>query len=403
VFDASDDLWQRLDAYAEQFADCFRRRDQARWLAHYLRGLLTSSGRKNVEGLARELIATADPAVADPVQALQNFINQSPWDERLLWRRFRALPGPMILGRPDGVLVINDVGFLKQGQQSVGVQRQYWARLGRKVNCQLAVAISHVSPSGVWPLALRLYLPKSWSNDAERLALAGVPARFGGFRSRAAIALELLDELRSEQIPIRTVAAGAGYGASAEFRREIQARGWSFLAGVPGDFLVQVDTHGHPPGGPASSGGVPVFAETAVAALAGMRGPGSSQRGHLSTWMRVRAHAAWPGEDILGLYAAQAHGTSAVHALGNLPDKLPVEAVARLWDTLHQVEAVQQQLNEDLGLTHFEGRSWRGFHHHACLVVLAYGFLLREGLLAEPGRRAGNSLALPALAIAGSH
>jgi SRSO17 transposase len=397
VCDASANLWQRLDSYAELFANCFRRRDQARWLAHYLHGLLTASGRKNVEGLARELGATADPAVADPVQALQNFINQSPWDERLLWRRFRALQEPT-LARPDGVLAINDVGFLKQGQQSVGVQRQYWSRLRRKVNCQLAVAISHVSPAGVWPLALRLYLPKSWSNDADRLALAAVPPRHRSFRTRAEIALDLLEELRSEQVPIGTVVAGAGYGASPEFRRAMRLRGWQYLAGVPGDFLVQVDRPRPQTRGPAFGTDAPLLAETASAALAELLGLDSGRRGPLRTWIHARAHAAWPGEDTLVLYGAHEDGTRPVYALGSFPEDLPLNAVARLWDQLHQVEDVQQRLTQDLGLTHFEGRSWRGFHHHACLVMLAYGFLQREGLVADATRTAGSSSARQALA-----
>lgn len=374
MFDSDGSLWEHLDDYAELFTDCFRRRDQARWVLHYLQGLLAPVSRKNVENLARE-ISTA-PTVADPVQALQNFINQSPWDERKLWRRFRTVVAPA-LNPAEGVLAIHDVGFLKQGQHSIGVQRQFWNRLGKKANCQLAVAISHVGPGGVCPLALRLYLPKSWASDEHRLALAGVPAQFRGFRSRSAIALDLLDELRADKIAVRTIVAGASYGAAPEFRRELAARGWSFLGGVPDDFPVYAES--------ATAGAPGRTAEVPAAMLLRHRGPGQSAH---RDWLRVRPHLAWNGEgrteEPLGLYLERQQGEDVACAVGNLPADLSVDAVAALWNHLHKAEDLQERLSEDLGLTHFEGRSWRGFHHHTCLVMLAYGFLLREGLQRPP-------------------
>jgi SRSO17 transposase len=377
VFDASANLEQRLAAYAQLFAGCFRRRDQAQWLLHYLQALLASAGRKNVEKLAREISHLARRTATDPVQALQNFINQSPWDERLLWKRLREVLGPAP-NWSEGVLAINELGFLKQGQHSIGVHRQYWARLGKKANCQLAVVVGHVGPGGVCPLMLRLYLPQTWARDERRLALAGVPGQYRSFRRRHAIALELLEELLADKVAVRTVVAGAGYGAAPEFRREMAVQGMSFLAAVPGDFPVHAAT----PAAPAA------IRQIAVGALAqSYFGAGKSQASS-RVWTQVRPQVPWTAkeqeEGSLGLYIERRPANDTVYAVGNLPAELPTEAVANLWDNLRKLEGVEDRLCEDLGLTHFEGRSWRGFHHHACLVVLAYGFLLREGLLDAP-------------------
>ncbi len=184
---------QRLDDYTTRFRDDFRRRDQARWAAVYLQGLLQEGGRKTIGGLARRVILPPDLSVDDAAQALQNFVNQSPWDEHKVWRRCRAFLAGR-LAEPDGVFVLDDLAFVKQGRCSVGVQRQYSSALGRKTNCQIAVAVHHAGPAGCRPLSLRLYLPRGWLLHAQRLDSAGVPRERRDGRSKTAIALELLDE-----------------------------------------------------------------------------------------------------------------------------------------------------------------------------------------------------------------
>ena len=170
------DWLQSLDDYAALFRDDFRRRDQARWAAVYLQGLLREGGRKTIGGLARRVVLPPDLTVDDAAQALQNFVNQSPWDEHKVWRRYRGLTAG---GSPsaDGVFVLDDLAFVKQGRHSVGVQRQYSGALGRKTNCQIAVALHHAGPAGCCPLGLRLYLPRGWSAAP---APAGRGGRAGG-------------------------------------------------------------------------------------------------------------------------------------------------------------------------------------------------------------------------------
>ena len=316
-FDAS---WlQSLDDYAAQFRDAFRRRDQARWAAVYLQGLLRHDGRKTIGGLVRQVVLPPDLTVEDAAQALQNFVNQSPWDEGRVWRRYRGLAAER-LAEADGAFVLDDPAFVKQGRHSVGVQRQYSGALGRKTNCQVAVALYHAGSAGCCPLGLRLYLPRGWSQQPHRLDAAGVPEGRRG-QGKGAIALELLDEARADGWPAGLATGGAAFGADGEFRAGLAARGWPYLLEAPADVdLAEGETIYPAEGGRVLVGG----AGAAVGRAASAR--------------RAAAEAG----------------------------------------------AV---LMKELGLDHFEGRSWRGFHHHACLVMLAYGFRFFRGC--EESRAAG--------------
>jgi SRSO17 transposase len=258
-----------LDAYVGLFRGEFRRSDQARWAGVYLQGLLLAGGRKNVETLAGTVVLPPGLAADDVAQALQNFVNRSPWDEQRLARRYRAL----LAGAP-GRFHVEDLTFPKQGRHSVGVHRQYSSALGRKVNCQIAVSLHHVGPAGPCPLALRLYLPRQWAEAPARLEAAGVPEEYRAALGKPELALRLLDLARGEGWSGGEVTAGPGYRNAAAFRDGLAERGLHFEEG---------------------------------------------------------GADAGPFE----------------------------EGLARL---------------RQLGLDHFEGRSWRGFHHHACLVMVAYGF-----------------------------
>ena len=319
-----DARWlQSLDDYAAHFRDAFRRRDQAHWAAVYLQGLLGDADRKTIGGLARRVALPADVPVEDAAQALQNFVNQSPWDEGLVWRRYRGLMAER-LAEPDGVFVLDDPAFAKQGRHSVGVQRQYSAALGRKTNCQIAVALYHAGSAGCCPLGLRLYLPRGWVQSPHRLEAAGVPEGPRRSQGKGAIVLELLDEARAEGWPARCVTAGVGFGADRDLREGLTGRGLAYRLEAPAD-------------------AEPLPGETVQPADGGR------------VWM------ANAGDD----------------------------AVTDARQAAAEAAAV---LTRELGLDHFEGRSWRGFHHHACLVMLAYGFRFFQG--GEVGVRTANAVAV---------
>src|SRR5215813_8805432 len=227
----------RLRDYAALFAEDFPQAKPARWAGVYLQGLLLDGERKSIEPLSRQVTLPEGLPSKDPEQALQQFVNQSPWDEHQVLRRYRAHLA-LTFAHPQAVFLLDDVSFPKQGQHSVGVQRQYCGALGKKANCQVAVSVHYVSPKGHYPLDLRLYLPESWLADEQRLVKAGVPDGERRALSKPAIALDLLDRTRAEGLPGWAVVADAGYGASGAFRQGLEDRGLTYVVGVTEDFVV---------------------------------------------------------------------------------------------------------------------------------------------------------------------
>jgi SRSO17 transposase len=316
---------------------------------------------------------------------------------------------------PAGIFVIDDTTFPKQGKHSVGVQRQHCGALGKKANCQCAVSVHYVSPKGHCPLAMRLYLPESWLGDKKRLDRAGVPEPERRPLTKGQIALELLDRVRGEGLPGDLVLADAGYGVSGPFRDGLAQRGLHYIVGVTDEMVVFTEaprwvapsaaTGGRPrkrhrlaEGSPRPVSLKELAARTSRQKVTWREGTKGPMPGRFA-WLRV-----WPGhgwatgdcaedEPIWLLIEEQADGTIK-YAFSNLPaDTSRIKAV-RLWRSRWPVEQGYQQMKEELGLDHFEGRSWRGFHHHACLVMLAYGFLALEQSRARreqprPGKRGG--------------
>src|SRR3954451_19069094 len=229
----------RLRDYAARFQDLYRYPTQFSWSGVYLRGLLQDGQRKRIEPMAARVPRPVELLdIRDPEQALQQFVNQSPWDESKVEARYRSVMADP-LASPRGIFVIDDTGFPKQGKRSVGVQHQYCGQLGKKANCQVAVTVHYVSPDGHFPAALRLYLPKSWTDSPGRLKAAGVPERFRVEKTKGEIALELLDRVRREgRLPGDLVLADAGYGVSQEFRAGVAQRHLFYLAGVTSEMVV---------------------------------------------------------------------------------------------------------------------------------------------------------------------
>jgi SRSO17 transposase len=408
----------RLAEYAATFADEFPQARPALWAGVYLQGLLLDGERKSIEPLSRRVTLPDELNVKDPDQALQQFVNQSPWDERLVLKRYRSLLAQTFAG-PDGIFLFDDVSFPKQGSHSVGVQRQYCGALGKKANCQVAVSVHYVSPKGHYPLDLRLYLPECWLCDERRLDKAGVPQAERRALTKPEIALELLDGVRAEGLAARAVVADAGYGSCGEFRDGLEARGLPYIVGVSGEAVVFTQPpRWESPQPSGRSGGRPrtrprlaedsprpialkELAKTARLRKVTWR---EGTKGKLSgrfAWLRVWPAGGWQSGACAGkgpmwlLIEEQADG-EIKYAFSNLPEGTGIKKAVRLWKSRWPVEQGYQQMKEELGLDHFEGRSWRGFHHHAAMVMLAYGFLLRERLREEgnparPGKKGVDS------------
>jgi SRSO17 transposase len=394
----------RLREYAARFASDFPQSKPARWAGVYLHGLLADGERKSIEPLSRRVTLPPDLHSKDPEQALQQFVNQSTWDEQKLLTRYRALMAERFNSH-QGVFIIDDTGLPKRGRHSVGVSHQYCGALGKRANCQVAVTLHYSSPRGHFPLALRLHLPESWTDDTARMVAAGVPDAFRTHKTKGQIALALLDGVRKEGIEGSVVIADLGYGSSL-VRAGLTERGLRYILGVQADSLVfsKEPSWVHPPRtgrrGPPSSRWVlapnssePVSVEAVAKGLvlrrvswrAGTKGKLSAKFG----WVRVWPGADWKKglcahADPLWLLVEARDDGQVQYALSNLPEGTRLEEAVSVWKQRWRVEQGHQQMKEELGLDHFEGRSWRGFHHHAALVLLAYGFLLLEQTRPRP-------------------
>jgi SRSO17 transposase len=400
------DVLDRLAAYAASFRDDFNRPRQAAWCGVYLRGLIQDGDRKSVEPMAGRVPLPEGLDVADPDQALQQFLGQSTWDERAVLKRYRATMAAKFAD-PAGIFVIDDTTFPKQGSHSVGVQRQYCSALGKKANCQCAVSVHYVAPKGHYPLDMRLYLPDSWLGDPARLDKAGVPAAERRRLSKGQIALELLDRARAEGLPGGVVVADSGYGVSGPFRDGLAGRGLHYIVGVTDEMVVFTEeprwvapaaaTGGRPRKRHRLTGDSPRPVSLKELAARAPRRKVTWREGTKGPmWGRFAWLRVWPGqgwstgqcagaEPIWLLIEEQADG-KIKYAFSNLPAGTSRLRAVRLWRSRWPVEQGYQQMKEELGLDHHEGRSWRGFHHHACLVMLAFGFLTLERRRARRGR-----------------
>lgn len=397
--DLDPEILGRLEAYAGRFRDLFNVPRQAAWCGVYLHGLLQDGDRKSVEPIANRVALPDELDVSDPDQALQQFLGQSPWDEQAVWRRYRSIMAE-IFADPAGIFVIDDTTFPKQGRHSVGVQRQHCGALGKKANCQCAVSVHYVGSKGHYPLDMRLFLPEQWLGDPKRLDKAKVPQDQRRTLTKGQIALELLDRVRGEGLPGQVVVADSGYGVSGPFRDGLARRGLRYVVGVTDQMVVfpreprweapaprsgggrQPQRHRLAEGSPQPVSLKTLAQQTSLKKVIWREGTKGPMTGRFA-WLRVWPGHGWATGDCAGeepiwlLIEEQSDGTIK-YAFSNLPAATRRIQAVRLWRSRWPVEQGYQQMKEELGLDHHEGRSWRGFHHHACLVMLAYGFLALE-------------------------
>jgi SRSO17 transposase len=412
---------QRLEEYAAHFADSFNRPRQRAWCAVYLAGLLQDGERKSIEPLSRRItLPAALQGTSDPDQGLQQFVSQSSWDERTLGQRCRALLAKTFAD-PAGVFVLDDTTFPKAGTHSVGVQRQYCGALGKQANCQAAVSLHYVGKLGHVPLAMRLFLPDVWLEAPARLDKAGVPESERRALTKGEIALELLDAVRAENaLPGQVVVGDSGYGVSGALRAGLAARGLHYVLGVTGEMVVFTEEPRWQAPGPRADGrpdgrrrgraklcgdSAPPLSLREVAAQTPRRkvtwreGTKGAMAGRFA-WRRVWPAHGWATgdcahEDPIWLLIEETPEGTIKSAFSNLPANTSRLRAVRLWRERWKIEQGYQQMKEELGLDHFEGRSWRGFHHHAALVMLAFGFLALEQRRAKAMPPSKKSLPSP--------
>lgn len=393
----------RLVDFAEEMFAPMRRSDQRRWGEVYLRGLMLDGRRKSIEPMA-ERLPDGDE------QCLQQFVNQSPWQ----WAPVRArLARRMQRETEPEAWIVDDTGFPKFGRQSVAVARQYCGALGKVTNCQVGVSVNAATDAASCPIDWRLFMPEEWDEDEQRRRKAHVPEEIH-HRPKWELALEMIDELRSWGLEPPVIAADGGFGDITEFRQGLEARGLSYVVQLKGKasaYPEQVKPtrpgyrgRGRPPGAryrerPSSLRELALEAGKDAAVGVSWR-EGSRGRMH-SRFLALRVRPA-----NIGL-RRNAHATDTELAvrwllcewpsdkdepvkywLSNLPVDTELRQLVRLAKLRWRIEHDYRELKGALGLDHFEGRSFRGWHHHTTLVSVAHGFLTLERQRRPPARAA---------------
>jgi SRSO17 transposase len=420
---------RRFEEYLAALSTALGHGDRDAPFRDYTTGLLLPLERKSVEPIA----ARVDPArVSAAHQSLHHFVAKAAWSDQALLGVVRAEVLPLI-GRQGSIeaWIVDDTGFPKKGRHSVGVARQYCGQLGKQDNCQVAVSLSVANAAASLPIAWRLYLPQDWTEDPVRRTKAGVPDEIG-FQTKPAIALEQIKQAVADGIPQGVVLADAGgacpraglrpdpWGADMKFQAGLLALDLEYVLGVQSTMSVWPDGKAPLPPKPWSGRGRPPkrlrraddHQPTSVKELARSLPP--------SAWQDVTWRAGSKG-DLVARFAATrirpAHrddqrsepwpelwlliewpkgdAEPTKYWFAHLPPETPLERLVHLAKLRWRIERDYQELKQELGLGHYEGRGWRGFHHHASLCIAAYGFLVAERLASSPSDSSKPKLRLP--------
>ena len=409
--------WEdELERWLEPFLERLRRKAQRRWAPFYLKGLILPGERKSVEPMAAR-VAPGD------TQQLHHFVAASPWATAPLEEEL-VKAADRLVGGPEAVLVVDDTALVKQGRHSVGVKRQYCGQLGKRANCQTLVSLTLARGEVPVCVGLRLFLPEDWCADLARRAAVGVPEAVG-YRPKWQMALDEIDRVMASGARFGRVLADAEYGKAAGFRHGLSERNLSWAVGIlptqkvyPADVTLtdpERKATGRPRKHPLPSAASVAAAELiearaeafrAISWRTGTKGPLRAKFAALRVRVAdgpVAARAQHlPGEEVWLVGEHRSSGERKYY-LSNLPADAALGTLAAAIKARWVCEQMHQQMKDELGLDHFEGRSWRGLHHHALLCQLAFAFLqhLRlGGKKPRRGERAGT--AAPAHAARGA-
>jgi len=395
----------RFAEYADALTEVLGRGDRAGPLKDYCLGLLLPGERKSVEPMAAVI---APARVSAKHQSLLHLVSEAAWSDEAVLAKVRELVLPTI--ETQGKIeawIVDDTAFAKKGVHSVGVARQYCGRLGKTDNCQIAVTLSLANHAASLPIAHRLYLPEDWVLDEARRKRARVPDDVT-FRTKPEIALAQIGAALAAGVAPGVVLAAAGYGADGAFRSHVTASGLTYVVGVQSTLSVwppgaeplppKSCGRGRPPSRMRRDGEhVPVSAKTLATRL-------PEQAWRIVRWregsndilssrfaaVRIRpASRDWKAStphplEWLLIEWPELEKEPTKYWLSTLPEDTPVDGLVDTAKLRWRIERDDEELKSELGLAHFEGRSWRGFHHHAALCIAAYGFLVRERAAIPP-------------------
>ena len=391
--------WEaELGAWLEPFLDALGHKARRRWAPVYIRGLYGRTERKSVQPIAAELT----PGDYDQ---LHNFIASRSWDTGPL-EAVLAREADQLVGGPDAILAIDDTALPKKGEHSVGVASQYAGVLGKNANCQVLVTLTLARREVPVPMAMRLFLPEEWTSAPERCRRAQVPEDQQKPRTKPELAIEALDRVRAAGVRFGCVVADAGYGISAAFRHALSERGLHWAVGTVCTQNVYTPAvtlswpkaaRGRPRKHPVPSE-APVPAATMLTRApwrrltwrTGSKGALSARfaamRVRVADGPAIRTGKHLPGAEVW-LVGERRNTGETKYYLSNLPPDTSLRALASWIKARWVCEQGHQQMKEELGLDHFEGRSWHGLHHHAVLVMIALAFLQHLRLAASPPLR----------------
>lgn len=388
-----------LESYLEYISADLGRAGRSESLKDYCQGLMLPLERKSVEPLA----ACCDPLhVPARHQSLHHFVAQAEWSDEALLGRVREWVEPALELERGCYWIVDDTGFPKKGRHSVGVARQYCGQLGKQDNCQVAVSLSLASERGSLPIDYRLYLPQDWAEDAPRRARAGVPQEIA-FVTKPDMALEQIRQAVAAGIRPGVVLADAAYGDETAFRAGLTELGLLYAVGIrPGTSVWAPGTAPLPPkpwsgrgrrptAGQRAPGHEPVSVKALALALPAAAWHSVAWRegvsGELSSrFAAVRVRAAhrdkWRAEEWLLIEWPEGETEPGKYFLSTAPAQATLEQLVFVAKMRWRIERDYQELKQEFGLSHYEGRGWRGFHHHASLCIAACGFLLAQRLQA---------------------
>jgi SRSO17 transposase len=396
---------ERLEAFGiEVLAEAMNRPVQLRNGGLYLRGLIERGERKSLEPLVERLGGGAE------YQSMQQFLADSPWDPALVVKAVAE----RVAGEIDvEAWVLDDTGFPKDGKDSPGVKRQYSGTLGKIGNCQIGVSVHAVGSKGTVPLGWALYLPEEWCNDAERRKKAKIPPEVV-FKTKPELGVELIERAGDWNIPDAPVLGDCAYGDKTGLRTRLDATRRQYVLGVSADTTVfapetifavpepresgkgRQKTKARPDRKPESIGALIARQDKAVWQTVTFRdGPDGKPMTSRFCFLRVRAGNEWekatpspPREEWLIAEWPEGRDQPTDYWISNLPADAPPERLARLARLRWKIELDYKQLKGELGLDHYEGRSWLGWYHHTALVTATHGFLTLERLNPFPPRPA---------------
>ena len=403
---------KRFAAYIEGLAIAAGHEDRHTPLKDYCKGLLLPGERKSIEPMAAQLNPRNVQATR---QSLHHLVAKAPWSDQSLLDHVRGQVLPIMQGHGEVVAwIVDDTGFPKKGKHSVGVTRQYCGQVGKQENCRVAVSLSVATWSSSLPIAYQLYLPKEWAEDDKRREKAEVPEEIK-FQTKPEIALDQIRAAVEANVPRGVVLADAAYGINTEFRDALTQLQLQYVVGVQSSLTVWEPGKQPLPAKPRGKMGRPPrllqrsaeHQPIAVKKLATSL-PSSefkqiiwregTDRKLRSRFAAVRVRPAhrdyWQAEphaeQWLLIEWPRNESEPTKYWVSTLPPNTPLKALVKIAKQRWIIERDYQELKQELGLGHFEGRNWRGFHHHATLCIAAYGFLVAERNRFSPSARAGN-------------